>query len=399
MGNDLLDDPRVTRHAESLARRGHEVVVICCKTERTPRYERCRNYEIVRVPLENRFLRARTGKAQRARHEPSPNWPRFGVGRMSLARRTVRLLVNLADEAFGFVKAGSVCNANVYVSNDLDTLLPAFICSLILDRNLVYDAHELWTDQLIGLYQESHGYPSWLLSLLNNMESRLVKYCDATLTVNEFIADEMQTRHGIRPDVILNVPRLSEHSPRYFPQKIKTVLYQGAYGPGRGLENLLRACRYLRRDVTVSLRGFGAYETELRQIAESEKITNCRFEGPVPQNHAIAAASRADVGVIPYVPLNLNNYYSSPNKLFDYIQAGLPVVASDVPYLRKVVTRYNIGFLFNAEDIKSIAHAINVATRPATLKRLKNNVEKIRPLFCWEMEEGKYLAIFERLSL
>jgi glycosyltransferase involved in cell wall biosynthesis len=338
-------------------------------------------------------------REQRAGRELGSNESHSFLQRAALTKRILGFLISLVDEALAFVKAGFRFNADVYVSNDLDTLLPAFLCSQMQDRKLVYDAHELWTDQFIGSDHWIDGYPAWLLSLLNDMEQRLIKYCDATLTVNEFIAREMENRYGARPNVILNLPKLNEHLEPHAPNKIKTVLYQGAYGPGRGLENVLHACHYLHHDVRISLRGYGAFESKLRQIAKSEKISNCRFEQPVAQDDAIAAASSADVGVVPYLPLNLNNYYTSPNKLFDYIQAGLAVVASDVPYLREIITKYHIGYVFDPTDIKSMAQAINMATRPATLKRLRKNVLNIRPLFCWENEEEKYLAIFKGLSL
>lgn len=96
---------------------------------------------------------------------------------------------------------------------------------------------------------------------------------------------------------------------------------------------------------------------------------------------------------MPYIPVNTNNYFASPNKLFEYLQAGLPVVTSDLPFLRKIVTENKIGYLFDPRDPRSIADAINTATTEENLQLLRANVRKIKDHYSWEEEQGKLLAI------
>jgi len=134
----------------------------------------------------------------------------------------------------------------------------------------------------------------------------------------------------------------------------------------------------------------------LSSLAHSRE--SCRFADPVPQNEVIMKAAEADVGIIPYLPTNWNNYLCSPNKLFEYIQAGIPVVASDLPFLRKVILGEDIGFTFNPYDPKDIASIINKVTRPQELTRLKQNVRKAAEKWCWEKEEPKLLQIYDRLE-
>jgi glycosyltransferase involved in cell wall biosynthesis len=95
------------------------------------------------------------------------------------------------------------------------------------------------------------------------------------------------------------------------------------------------AADYLLPDVRLVLRGFGIIERELKALSVGR--ANVRFENPVDTNKLVSAAGEADVGIIPYLPTNLNNYLASPNKLFEYIQAGLPIAASDSPVMRRVV--------------------------------------------------------------
>jgi glycosyltransferase involved in cell wall biosynthesis len=288
-----------------------------------------------------------------------------------------------------FVKAGRNFNAHVYVSNDLDTLLVGVLCAGA-SRRLIYDAHELYPDQFVGM----QTVPSIMIAVFRIMESVLLKRVDTVITVNEFISAELETRYDIRkPEVVLNVPKKQQtiQVPRSRRHEHKIALYQGRYERTRGLENVVRACGFLLGDITLVLRGYGQIETELREIAKA--FGNCRFEAPVLPSQLVWAASNADVGIVPYVPVNTNNYYASPNKLFEYVQAGLPVVASDLPFLRKIVVENKIGCLFNPRNPKSIADAINVVTRDENLQVMKANVRKTQDQYCWDQEQKKLLMI------
>jgi glycosyltransferase involved in cell wall biosynthesis len=112
----------------------------------------------------------------------------------------------------------------------------------------------------------------------------------------------------------------------------------------------------------------------------------------------VAKASEADVGVVPYLPTNLGNYYASPNKLFEYIQAGLVIAASNLPFLRKVLLEEEIGLTFDPEDPRDIAHVVNTLTREDNLMRLRGNVERAASKYNWEKEGSKLLYLYESVS-
>jgi glycosyltransferase involved in cell wall biosynthesis len=242
--------------------------------------------------------------------------------------------------------------------------------------------------------------PSSVVALLRISERVLLKRVDCVITVNEFISQELQRRYHVqRPRVILNVPKAVPQIEKLSlqPHVVKIALYQGRYARIRGLENLVRACQFLNKDVILLLRGYGEIEAELREIAKP--FTNCRFEEPAPPGQLVCAASSADIGIVPYLPTNLNNYFASPNKLFEYIQAGLPVVASDLPFLRQIVIENEIGYLFDARSPEDIARSINLATRDESLRMLKSNVLKIRHRYSWEEEEKKLSRIYTDIEL
>jgi len=286
-------------------------------------------------------------------------------------------------------KACRGLDADVYTSNNLDVLLAGAIASSGGEKKyLVYDAHELWTDMSVQMPLRAFFY---------NLEKALIRRADAVMTVNEFIALELARRYHIRtPEVVHNcaerskIPLNAKHSTKVI------ALYHGVFSSDRGLENLIASSEYLEEDVLLLMRGSGEIKTKLKGLASSRG--NCQFADPVPPDEVVLRAAEADVGIVPYLPTNLNNYFSSPNKLFEYIQAGIPVVASNLPFLSKIIHEEDIGLTFDPYDPRDIASTINTVTREHELKRLRQNVRRAAEKWCWESEEKKLLHIYERLG-
>jgi glycogen(starch) synthase len=408
VSNDMTHDPRVSRHAETLGKLGHEVIVTCPKSDSTDCAERKEYYAIRRFQpgFTKHHLRTHARKENR-----DPLASSRGRRKTSFVRRLIEfggriffaVLIRPLWLTLSLWRSGREFSAHVYVANDLDTLLAGALCA-IGPRKLVYDAHELWPDQIsrsrFMLESNPFSFPPvnrWLRIL----EGVLIRRANVVITVNEYIAAVLAQRYSIGdPYVILNVPPASsialKETSRIQRLPGKTVLYQGAYMQDRGLENLVRASEFLEEDVTLLLRGYGPIEPCLRKIAE--RFRNCHLQPPVPMESLVIAASTADVGVVSYVATNLNNYFSSPNKLFEYIQAGLPVVGSNLPFLRKIILGHEIGYVFDPNDPREIARAINMATRDATLHKLRENVMRIQTRYSWEEEHTKLTEIFGRLA-
>jgi len=253
----------------------------------------------------------------------------------------------------------------------------------------VYDSHELWPDMML--------VPEPVKALARSIEKLLIRRADFVMTVNEFIATELASRYSLKrgPQVVYNCPRsdpLKVHKRR---TAAKIALYQGLYAPERGLENLVKAADYHLPDIHLVFRGYGVIEQELRSLSTGRK--NVRFDTPVKMSRLVSAASEADVGLIPYLPTNLCNYLASPNKLFEYIQAGLPVIASDIPFMRKLILENDIGMLFDARDPRNIANAINRSTRPRVHGRQRANLASVAARYNWEIESEKLLQSYAGL--
>jgi len=292
--------------------------------------------------------------------------------------------------------------ADIYHAHDLNTLPVAYWAKRLTGGKIVYDSHELYTE----------------ISTLSRLERRIFRCCesylihqvDKVITVNQSIASELSKRYKISlPEVIMNCPVINNQkgSPCEnlllkrlgFGKAVPLILYQGGYAPNRGLQNLILSAHYLNEGVIV-LMGWGRLEQELKNLVKAENLNDkVMFLDPVPQEELLIHTQCATLGVIPYQFVGLNNYYTTPNKLFEYIAAGLPVVASNFPELKRIVEGYNLGKTFDPEDPKDIAAAINdVLSDKARYEEMRKNALEAAKVFNWENESKKLLTIYRNLS-
>jgi len=177
------------------------------------------------------------------------------------------------------------------------------------------------------------------------------------------------------------------------------VLYQGWMSAGRGLENLVRAAPLLAGNAAVVFMGYGDYQATLEGMAAAGPADRVHFIPAVPQRDLLSYCASAEVGVIPYQAVDLNNYYTSPNKLFDFIQAALPIVASDLPFLRKVIAEHDLGVIARLDSPRSYADAISgVLTRPDGGAALRANLRNAAPQYTWSAQAEKLLEAYGKLA-
>lgn len=390
VSNDMVSDPRVARHAETLGRNGFKVTVVCFQSQRTAAKETRESYGIIRVS--GRITEFAETFSSIGRKPMAPTVAAHANGSVGSRTRKglMRLVVVIAVVALrqlALLRAARETGAHVYCANNLDAL-PAAVLAAGLDRRVVYDSHELWPDMITA--------PPLYKRMARTFERFLIRRVDLVMTVNEMIASVLASRYSIKTPVhIYNCPSAvarKRGNGRTHRRSFKVVLYQGIYHPQRGLENLVRASRFFLSDVRLVLRGYGAIEGQLRELAQG--MTNVSFEPPIPMERLLDAARMADVGIVPYLPTNLNNYLASPNKLFEYIHAGLPVAASNVPFMRKLVEGDGIGVVFDARDVRSIAQGLNRITRATELRRCQRNLSAAAAKYNWQVEGLKLLRSY-----
>ena len=292
--------------------------------------------------------------------------------------------------------------ADIYHGHDLNALPLAYLSYRKTGGKVVYDSHELYTEisTFTGIERKMYRI----------VERFLAPRVHKVITVNESISGELADRYNIpKPLVVMNCPvvegRVKGHSKGLLRQELNIpdheplVLYQGGFSVNRGLENLMVAATHLDKGVMVFM-GWGTIEDKLRKMAADLGLgKRVMFFPPVPQEDLLNYSKSADVGVIPYQFVGLNNYYTSPNKLFEYINAGVPVAGSNFPELVRVIDGYDIGRTFDPEDPLSIASAINqMLEDPDKLLNMKAHTALAAQRYTWEVESTKLVRLYEEIT-
>jgi glycosyltransferase involved in cell wall biosynthesis len=295
--------------------------------------------------------------------------------------------------------------AAIFVAHDLPVLASAIAAADHLGAKVFYDAHEL--------YPEQHHFGEERIQLYRNAEAAFIPFAETVTTVNQSIAEEMRVRYGIAtPGVILNTPDtgaapvplartdLLRQALSLGPDKV-ILLFQGSLSLNRNLENLVRAMEHVTsEDVVLVLMGPGdAKRAELTQIAKELALLNQRvfFHPAVPQSLLLAYTASVDFGIIPYPDIDFNTLYCTPNKLFEFMAAGLPILANDLPELRRFVVETGIGITHAMTDPRSIAAGID-RMRLADRELFRSALIALAPKMTWAAQEADYLRMFGRRS-
>ena len=372
-------DRRVLQQARTLVETGHEVVLLagfeCAKAEEYDDH----GVHVVRSQFDwddTRLQRIRAKLPDNDRLKALVNklWMKVLVRGLSIKPYDTFVLA----QARRFP-------AEVVHIHDLPLLKHGVILSRERGAALVFDAHEI--------YYEQECLPPRVQRRLRREERRGVPETSLFITVNEAIAQYYERLYGKKPMVLLNC---ADRPPPGFDKSSRqelramaglgpdafVVLYQGWISAERNLTTLVRSAEYFPPGVSLVLIGYGAHETDLRALLDgkpwAEKV---RFLGRVEPDQILPLTAGADLGVIPYLPIDLNHELCSPNKFFEYAQSGVPVVAHDLVFFRGMKEKYGVVEVGDLSTPKGMADAI---------KALALNAEKLR-----EMRAACYLAAEE----
>lgn len=285
---------------------------------------------------------------------------------------------------------------DLYLSNDLDTLWPNFWVARWRGKPLVYDSHEYFT----GVPEIQHRpLVKWVWTRLERALFPRLKHC---ITVNDSIAELYQRDYGMRPLVVRNIadsflPPPLGRAALGLPQKAYILINQGSgINVDRGMEEMLRALHQLSPEVILVLVGKGDVLPSLKQQAQREGLQErVIFVPPQPYGQMLQYTLAADCGLSLDKDSNINYRFSLPNKVFDYIKCGLPMVVSPVVEVRRLVEHYGLG---EVSDHAHLAAAVERVRRRgkshyrAALARAaaENN---------WEHERQKLIELFARVTL
>ena len=285
------------------------------------------------------------------------------------------------------------------VCHDIFALAAGVRLKGLFGSRLLYDSHEFWPEaDLIGR--------PWQARLVQREEARLIRQADVVVTVTPPLARHLEELYGIAN--VLSVPNATPFepaatgTPRPRRRDRFRFLVQGRAAPRRGFDELLTAWRSVD-DPRAVLQLRCPKDPYLGVLMErySDLISSGRVEvlDPVGENELVAAATAADVGIITYPAGSIEHRYACPNKLSQYMHAGLAVLANDLPFVNGVVERADCGDRFDIDDPASLVAAVRrFVDNPGRLREMKRNAHAAgRSWFNWEVQSIPYGEALEQL--
>ncbi|MGE0385645.1 MAG: glycosyltransferase [Gammaproteobacteria bacterium] len=289
--------------------------------------------------------------------------------------------------------------------NDFETLPAAVFAARRTGARLLYDAHEFFPYSHTGACR----LQSWFFARL---EALFIGEADAVVTVNPLLAERVRAHYGLaRVESILNAePRVPSRTPlgQGLPEPAASArvrfLFMGNFHDDRGLEELVDAwaasgltdCALMLRGPDNALRA----HLQARVARLGASGAGIVFLPPVAEDELVGAAMQADVGIVPYKPINENYRYCCPNKLSQYLHAGLMVLASRTEFVARTVEDNGVGLVYDAARAQTIVDALRRAAGDAGLRegcRARARALAERE-FDWAVQERTLLAIYGRLA-
>lgn len=432
--NPMTSDTRVDKEAATLAAAGHDVTVVATAGPGLPSREQRAGFTILRLPYRRVLKDAITAPTQRVRAERRERdrvakaltvvgerlpvtfhvgrawwWGRrvgarawWLAGGMLLKFLRSRILVPEYGHGIASQLPNRVERPDIIHAHDLGPLAAA----VRLARRwpgpaerprVVYDSHELYVEQ-----QTSWTRRERLLWRIH--ERRWIRHADLVITVSPGIASELQRRYtlAIEPTVVLNSPPTNApdwpsdvRSDAGIPRTLPLAVYVGTVKPGRGVEHLVPALAH--GDWHVALVGAGSSRHvegiihEARHLGQASRV---HVLDAVPAATLPGYLATADVGVHPMERTCLNHELALPNKLFDYLFAGLPVAVSNLSEMATLVKDHRLGTTFDPADPADVSQAIQEAVR---INRRPVMPADLRAQLSWETQAERLLTAYERL--
>lgn len=452
--NTMVNDARVEKEAAALARNGHEVVVFALKGKDLQEVEEKNGFEIRRIQLPRprrlfstlRFLIALPGRIFRRSRRFVGDSRRFlrsqlgipePVDEKNLTKKSLnpvkfsklkafvpswvksvraKLRHQVSAYRYGWAYSKAIkphlelYDPDVIHVHDLNAAFGIEKTAKSLGCAYVYDSHELWLHRNLGPYGPYLG-PIKLLE--SRIESRVMKNAYDSITVCQSIAEHLSDYHGVgAPKVIRNVPLRKNDISRgkAFRQETlgldndKVLLsYSGKATYNRGLEEVVAALAILPEKFHLLLLGGFAPEfkvfldKEIQRLGLADRVHK---HGPVASDDVSVHLSGADIGLVPIIGDGcLSYHYCLPNKLFEAIQAGLPVLGSDLPEIKRTIENYQCGEVVQSMDAQKLAAQIEkLAGNASLLENYRAGSARAAKELVWEEEADNLLSIYDRLE-
>jgi glycosyltransferase involved in cell wall biosynthesis len=288
------------------------------------------------------------------------------------------------------LEAALAQEADLYLANDWRALPVGCIAARKTGARFAYDSHEYG----VGEFAEKRLWAAVFPHYIDLLEREAIGDAVFVSTVGEGIAHLLREHYSLpaTPFVIRNVPHYRPMPLRPVSSPVR-VLYHGQFLPNRGLEALVESVPSWRPELSLHLRGYGPsrFEKSLRGlVAASPARARIHFQPRAPMLDLVPLANEADIGVHPLLLTSEQTRFSMPNKLFEYLMAGLAVCVSDAPEMASIVRRYGVGVIVASTTPQGIAEALN-GIELAALPQFNSRALAAARELCWENEQSVLL--------
>jgi len=304
----------------------------------------------------------------------------FKKGPLFYAEYNIRLFLFLLLHRF-----------DIYFAVDLDTILPNVMVAKMKNKPVVYDAHEYFPEVPEVVNRKK------IKKIWEAIENFAVPKVDAVITVSQGIADIFNQKYNVEATVVRNVPK--SYACKTQKSKKPLIIYQGSVNVHRGVEYLVQSMKYLPDEVILWIIGTGDIFDVVESLVEIENLeSRVKLFGRVPFEELPKYTCQAWVGVS--IEENVGESYrlALPNKLFDYIQAEIPVLVSDLPEMRKIVEHYQIGEILPNHQPHIIAESLKTLLFDlGKRKYIADHLAKAKRELHWENEQKILLKTLSRI--
>lgn len=301
--------------------------------------------------------------------------------------------------SFILIKRLLFSKADLIFAEDVYTLPFAAIFAQLKKSILFYDSREIYS-HLAGLSNRKN-----VQAILKYIEKSFIKYAFKVITTGELDSEYIHKEYNINDSIVIrNLPYKFEiRNPFDFRKHfglndgIKIILYQGVILPGRGLKIIFDVLNKLSDCILVVL-GDGEYTDYYKKLAKDKGIENIvYFFGKIEQRELLNYTAGADIGLALIENISLSYYYALPNKLFEYIYCGVPVIVSNLPQMKKIVENYKVGVCVDTENIDEIVSNLrNVLLDKDLRNELKQNCLNAASELNWNEEIKKLFNLIEK---
>jgi len=288
--------------------------------------------------------------------------------------------------------------ASIFFAEDIYTLPFVVIFGKLKRVKIFYDSRELF-GYLAGLKGRNFVQSFW-----KTIEKLFIKHADHIITTGNMDSDVLKEMYGVTNTVVLrNVPRFYKPAQQTdlrnqlgIGKDKKILLYQGVILKGRGIEKIFDILPDLPEFIFVLIGG-GEFENYYKNMAVERKIIDqVFFVGKFSQEDLPKLTPSADVGIALIENLSKSYYYALPNKLFEYIMAEVPVVVSNLPQMKEIVNKFNVGYVVDPDNKDELITALkNLTSDEMQYNIFKQNCKIASEVLNWENEVGDLLELLK----